>query len=130
MDDPETNGSSSDIVAVVKRDCATCEMVAPLFADIANGTDVALTVYSQDDPTFPTSIADVHDDTDLDFSWHHDIETVPTLIRMVDGTETERIVGWSRSQWRGLHRPGRPRFGIARDATGLRIAVGRPEPDR
>jgi hypothetical protein len=61
---------------------------------------VGLTVYSQDDPDFPDgSKAAVVDDTSLEISWFHDVETVPTLIMVADGAETERIVGWSRPEW-------------------------------
>ena len=36
-------------------------------------------------------------------SWHHNIETVPTLMRVgADGVEEERIVGWSRDQWQAF----------------------------
>ena len=87
------------LVAVVKRECATCELVAPLFADLAASGDLA--VYTQDDPTFPASVAAVHD-ADLAVSWHHDIETVPTLIRVVDGVEVERTVGWHRAEWQRI----------------------------
>ena len=31
-----------------------------------------------------------------------DIETVPTLLRIEAGVETERIVGWDREQWRSF----------------------------
>lgn len=75
------------LVVFVKRECATCQLVAPLLPAID------ATVYTQDDPTFPDGVDAVHDD-DLRFSWHHDIETVPTLIRVVDGVEAERTVGW------------------------------------
>lgn len=85
------------IVAIVKRDCPTCELVEPVLAQLAAaGT---LTVYSQDDPGFPGSVADVRDDTDLAVSWHWDIETVPTLIALEGGQETARIVGWDRAAW-------------------------------
>ncbi|MGA1569211.1 MAG: thioredoxin family protein, partial [Ilumatobacteraceae bacterium] len=87
------------LVAVVKRECATCELVAPLFADLAAAG--ALVVYTQDDPTFPASVEAVHD-ADLAVSWHHDIETVPTLIRVVDGVEVERTVGWHRAEWQRI----------------------------
>ncbi len=87
------------IIAVVKRDCATCELVAPVLAELENaGAD--LTVYSQDDPGFPATVKAVRDDTNLEFSWHNDVETVPTLIKVKNGVEVERIVGWSRDQWR------------------------------
>ena len=104
------------LVAVVKRDCPTCELVEPVLADIeARGS---LTVVTQDDPAFPESISSRHHDTDLAFSWHRDIETVPTLMRFADGDEAGRIVGWSRPEWESFtglsglgnglpeHRPG------------------------
>ena len=31
--------------------------------------------------------------------WHHEIETVPTVLRVVDGVEQERTVGWYRPDW-------------------------------
>ena len=83
------------LVVVVKRECATCEMVAPLLAEFE------CTVYTQDDPTFPESVAAIHD-ADLAISWRHDIETVPTLIRVVDGVEEERAVGWVADEWRRI----------------------------
>ena len=85
------------LVAIVKRECATCVMVDPLFANIAaRGTP--LTVYTQDDPTFPTSVSAIHD-ADLSVSWHYDIETVPTLLRIENGEETDRTFGWSKDAW-------------------------------
>lgn len=85
------------LVAVVKRDCPTCELVAPVLADLA-GRDAGLTVYTQDDPAWPPQV-NLVDDTGLAVSFHHDIETVPTLLRVADGAEVDRIVGWERSQW-------------------------------
>ena len=79
------------LVVVVKRDCETCRMVAPLLPQFAR------VVYTQDDPGFPTTEA-VHD-SDLAISWHHDIETVPTVLRVANGVEVERTVGWVRDQW-------------------------------
>ncbi|MCP5032102.1 MAG: thioredoxin family protein [Actinomycetia bacterium] len=86
------------VVAVVKRDCPTCELVAPVLDDLAR-RGLELTVFTQDDPLFPEGSATVVDDTQLAMSWSHDIETVPTMMKVQDGQETERIVGWSRSQW-------------------------------
>ena len=85
------------LVAVVKRDCPTCELVAPVLADIEARS--SLTVFTQDDPAFPEAVAAKVHDADLGFSWHHDIETVPTLMRFTDGDEAGRIVGWMRSEW-------------------------------
>ena len=91
------------LVVFVKRDCETCKMIAPLLSDFQ------ATVYTQDDATFPEG-TDPVDDTDLSISWHHEIETVPTLVRVVDGNEVERTVGWLRSDWQritGLDELGR-----------------------
>jgi hypothetical protein len=85
------------LVAIVKRECATCVMVDPLFANIA-ASGTPLTVYTQDDPTFPTSVSAIHD-ADLSVSWHYDIETVPTLLRIENGEETDRTFGWSKDAW-------------------------------
>ena len=90
------------LVAVVKRDCPTCELVAPVLAELAArlvGTDRTLTVFTQDDPEFPAEVVPV-DDTDLDVSYRLAIETVPTLLQVDAGVESRRIVGWSRDEWR------------------------------
>ena len=86
------------LVAVVKRDCPTCELVVPVL-DHLSSAGPPLTVYTQDDPSFPDIVGVVVDDTELTVSWHHEIETVPTLMRVENGVEVERIVGWSREQW-------------------------------
>lgn len=83
------------LVVILKRECATCVMVVPLLGQFAT------TVYTQDDPTFPDGIAALHD-ADLSVSWHYDIETVPTLIKVVDGVEVDRTIGWVRSEWRRI----------------------------
>jgi hypothetical protein len=75
-------------------------MVVPVLAEI-DATSTPLTVYTQDDPSFPDTVAAIHDG-DLAVSWHHDIETVPTIIRVVAGQEVERTVGWSKEAWRDL----------------------------
>ncbi len=84
---------------MVKRDCPTCELVEPVLRSIA-GSGPPLEVFVQDDPSFPDlgGLAPV-DDTDLDFSFHNDIETVPTLLEIRDGTEVRRTIGWSRADW-------------------------------
>jgi hypothetical protein len=95
------------LVAVVKRDCPTCRLVAPVLAQLVDA-GLPLTVYSQDDPTFPSDVGGVVDDSSLETSWHLGIETVPTLLS-ADG---ERIVGWSRPQWEAF-------TGVARLGPGL-----------
>src|SRR3954447_6415043 len=88
------------LVVVVKEECETCRTVAPLLAELAKAGEV-LTVFTQDDPSFPPGVDAVHD-RDLSVSWHHDIETVPTLLRVQDGVEIERTVGWDRDVWRAF----------------------------
>jgi hypothetical protein len=85
------------LVAIVKRDCPTCRLVAPVLAELAGGDD-PVTVYSQDDPTFPDGVK-VVDDTTLDVSFALDLETVPTLLRVDGGEIVARTEGWMRSEW-------------------------------
>ena len=102
-------------VVVLKRDCPTCILVEPVLHQLAAAGE--LTVYSQDDPGFPAGLP-VVDDRALETSWRLQIDTVPTLLRVADGTEVARTVGWLRSSWEELtavtglgpelpdHRPG------------------------
>ncbi len=85
------------LVAIVKRDCPTCRLVAPVLAELADG-DEPLTVYSQDDPAFPDGVK-VVDDTALDVSFALDLETVPTLLRVDGGEIVARTEGWMRPEW-------------------------------
>ena len=87
-------------VAVVKRDCATCRLIESAFGELTRERE--LLVYSQDDPDFPTSLAGVNDDRELELSYRLDIEIVPTLIRVHAGKEEERLAGWQRKAWRQL----------------------------
>lgn len=87
------------LVAFVKRDCPTCELIAPVLAQLAGADGV--TVFSQDDPNFPGDPPPI-DDRDLSASWHADIEAVPTLIRIENGVEKERVLGWHRGEWEAL----------------------------
>jgi hypothetical protein len=90
---------SNGLTVVVKRDCETCRMVVPVLEQLR--TQGALTVVVQDDAEFPEGF-DPHLDADLSISWFHEIETVPTLIRVVDGDEVDRTVGWDRASWESL----------------------------
>ncbi len=85
------------LVAVVKEDCPTCVLVAPVLADLAERADI--TVITQDNAEFPATADWVVHDTDLALSWHHDIETVPTLLKVENGRGTSQIEGWSRDEW-------------------------------
>ncbi|MFN3258485.1 MAG: thioredoxin family protein [Ilumatobacter sp.] len=99
MSDESAPALPDGLVVVVKRECETCVTVVPVLRQLAAAGE--LHVYSQDDPEFPGDPAAI-DDTDLALSWHHDIETVPTLIRVEDGVEVDRTVGWSRAAWEAL----------------------------
>jgi hypothetical protein len=72
------------ITAIVKADCPTCQLVAPVIEKlVADG--VITTVLREDDAV------------GLEASYQLGVETVPTLIK-----GDERIVGWSRPQWEAL----------------------------
>ncbi len=85
------------LVAVVKQDCPTCVLIEPILVQLAGR---GITVYSQDDPEFPAQVPGVLDDRELEASFHLEIETVPTLLRMRGGREIGRLVGWERGEWR------------------------------
>jgi len=113
---PARTPLADGLVAVVKRDCPTCRLVAPVLLEL-RASGAALTVYSQDDPGFPEGLEPV-DDTDLDVSWALGVTTVPTLLRVEGGRVTGREEGWSRPRWEAFtavaglgadlpeHRPG------------------------
>ncbi|MFN0161555.1 MAG: thioredoxin family protein [Burkholderiales bacterium] len=91
--------SNSSLAVFAKRDCPTCELVAPVMRILA-ARDPQFKVYSQDDPGFPDHLAGVIDDRELAASFRHSIEIVPTLIRFEDGTEVARTEGWDAKEWR------------------------------
>ena len=88
------------LVVVVKRECETCRMTVPVLEQLRGGS-LPVTIYTQDDPGFPDGVGAIHDH-DLAVSWHHEIETVPTVIRVVNGREVARTVGWLRSDWEAV----------------------------
>lgn len=88
--------NSASYSLVVKKSCPTCELIEPVISQLADQLEI--TIYSQDDPKFPSSTADPVDDRELEFSYRNKIEIVPTLIRnREDGSD--RIVGWDKTQW-------------------------------
>jgi hypothetical protein len=89
------------LVAVVKRECPTCQLVAPVLAELERA-GLPLTVYSQDDPSFPIGVRTVEDDSALGVSYGLDIQVVPTLMRVAGGVVKERTEGWERQTWRQL----------------------------
>ena len=89
------------LVAFVKRACPTCTLIEPQMRETAAAVP-AFQVVSQDDPAFPSGVAHIVDDRELDHSWLHKIEATPTLVRFQAGREAERVVGWERDAWRRL----------------------------
>ena len=89
----------STYTLVVKRDCPTCTMLVPVYAQLLDN-NLQLAIYSQDEPSFPFPSA--IDDTELEQSFRLNIETVPTLIRYTKGDEKGRTVGWHRETWESL----------------------------
>jgi hypothetical protein len=88
------------LVTVVKRDCPTCVMSAPVLGELARQGRLA--VYTQDDPSVPETVPGPIDDTALDISHRLKIEIVPTLIRFEGGREVGRTHGWDRGEWERL----------------------------
>ncbi len=93
------NLPENGLVAVVKRDCETCGMTEPVLAALAEAG--SLTVFTQDDPAFPESVAHEYD-ASLDVSHALKIEVVPTLLRREGGREVARTYGWNKAEWRDL----------------------------
>ncbi|MEM8970643.1 MAG: thioredoxin [Pseudomonadota bacterium] len=93
------NLPDTGLVAVVKRDCPTCELTEPVLATLAQST--SLKVYCQDDPSFPESVPHEYDQ-ELDVSHSLKIEVVPTIIRREGGREVGRTYGWHKDEWRKL----------------------------
>ena len=87
----EVTVPADGLIAVVKRDCPTCELTASVLARLSGA--IGLTVFTQDDPGFPEAVAARVDDTALNVSHTLGIEIVPTLIRRVAGQETARTYG-------------------------------------
>jgi len=106
------------LLAVVKRDCPTCEMTVPVLGDLARQS--GLTVYTQDDPSFPENVLTRIDDTALDVSHRLKIEIVPTLIRFEAGREVGRTYGWDRGEWERLSGIA----GLGRDLPDARPGCG------
>src|SRR5450631_1283562 len=92
---PQVTLPDDGLIAVVKRDCPTCELTAPVLAELA--ALGAIAVFTQDDPSFPEMVPDRIDDTALNVSHTLKVEFVPTLIRRADGQETDRTYGWDRA---------------------------------
>ena len=88
------------LVAVVKEDCPTCQLVVPALRRMRDA-GVVLTVVTQDQPSFPEGTSPI-DDRELEISWKLGVEAVPTLYRFEQGVVRSRSVGWNREQWRAV----------------------------
>jgi hypothetical protein len=89
------------LVAFVKRACPTCSLIVPQIQEAARARN-DFQVVTQDDPAFPTGVANVVDDQELDHSYLNNIEATPTLVRYEGGKEVERVMGWDRAGWQRL----------------------------
>lgn len=88
-------------VVVVKDECETCRLIAPVLRDMA-GAGLDLAVYWQDDGAFLGARVPAFEDRSLACSYQLSIETVPTLIKLNGARETNRRVGWDRAEWQAL----------------------------
>ena len=87
-------------VVFVKRDCPTCELIVPVLEQLCE-SKILQTIFTQDDASFP-ELPITLDDTSLEVSFSHRIETVPTLLKIQDGIEVDRTVGWSQDTWKAF----------------------------
>ena len=97
-----TQLSEHQFTVVIKKDCPTCEMIEPVLAELTTTYPGKVTIYVQDDPSFPESIENKIDDTSLEFSYRNNIEIVPTLICSSESKESDRTYGWDKAEWRRL----------------------------
>jgi hypothetical protein len=93
-------GQYEGLVVVVKEDCPTCTALEGVYAQL-EGAGI-LACYTQDNPAFPASVSGPVHDTEFEHSYRLGIETVPTLLRFVDGKEVGRAIGWHREEWQAL----------------------------
>ncbi len=89
------------LAVFAKQDCPTCQLVEPVLQALSVRSN-GFRVYSQDDPAFPGQVSGVIDDRDLEQSFRHRIEIVPTLLRFEDGREVARTEGWVAAEWRKI----------------------------
>ena len=94
--------SEHQFTVVIKKDCPTCEMIEPVLVELTASYPGKVSIYVQDDPSFPESIENKIDDTSLEFSYRNNIEIVPTLICSTESKESARTYGWDKAEWRRL----------------------------
>ena len=89
------------LIAVVKRDCPTCVLTAPVLGGTRQARGLCRSI-PRTIRAFPETVPEPIDDTALDISHHLKIEIVPTLIRLENGREVARTYGWDRGEWERL----------------------------
>ena len=70
---------SDGLAAFVKRACPTCSLIEPQMREAAEARR-DFQVVTQDDATFPSGVANLIDDRELDHSYVNNIEATPTLM--------------------------------------------------
>ncbi|OUU74175.1 MAG: hypothetical protein CBC29_08545 [Methylococcaceae bacterium TMED69] len=88
------------VLVFLKYDCPTCELIRPLLADIQKKVPSLEIIVQDDRKLFPS--LNVQEDNDLEISFNHEIEIVPTAIKLEKNTETVRLVGWDKKEWKEL----------------------------
>ena len=73
------NLPADGLVLIVKRDCPTCRLIAPVAAQLA-ASDLLSGIYSQDDPSFPDNMDPITDDRSLEISYRLGIDILPSLV--------------------------------------------------
>lgn len=94
--------SANKFTVVLKKECPTCELIEPVLRQLVNEYEHNISIYVQDDLTFPKSIETKLDDTSLEFSYTNNVEIVPTLICSNGAEEIARTIGWDKSEWQRL----------------------------
>jgi len=107
------------LVAVVKRDCPTCNLIVPVLRQLA-AAPLPLRVFTQDDAAFPEGMTGLVDDTELEHSYRLGVQVVPTLIRVEEGREIGRAIGWDRAEWERISGVG----GLGQGLPGSRPGCG------
>ena len=97
------------LIAFLKEDCPTCDLVTPLLDRLAEVRDLDLLIVGQEASGNAKLIArhglfsPLLDDSRLKVSFAYDIDTVPTVVLTDgEGRQTERLTGFVRSEWQAL----------------------------
>ena len=77
-------------------------MIESALVELISSYPESVSIYVQDDPSFPKAIESKIDDTSLEFSYKNNIEIVPTLICSIESKETNRTIGWDKAEWQKL----------------------------